>query len=111
MDRSNVIYLIAQTFSTGSLGQRTAAETYKLVYCDIDSVNASEWFQGNQQGMNPAYRVRMFKYDYSGQVIVNIGGAVVNNVLTGGERYSVYRTYEARDDEIELYLEKQVGTK
>lgn len=111
MDRSNVIYLIGQTITRGTLGQAISTETVKPVYCDIDSINSSEWFQGNQQGMNPAYRVRMFKWDYSGETIVNIGGTLVNGSLSGGDRFSVYRTYEARDDELELYLERQVGTK
>lgn len=109
MDRSNIAYLIDKTYTEGALGQRVPVETVTPVYCDIDSINASEWFQGNQQGMNPAYRLRMFKFDYAKQEIVNIGGTLAGGTLSGGERFAVYRTYEARDDEIELYLERQVG--
>ena len=109
MDRSNIIYLIAETFTTDDLGQQIPAEEPRAVYCDIDSINGSEWFQARQQGMNPQHRIRMFKYDYQGETIVNIGGTLEGGALTGGKRYGVYRTYERRTDEIELYLELKAG--
>lgn len=42
----------------------------------------------------------MFAFDYNGEDIVEIDG----------NRYSVYRTYRAKADEIELYLEKKAGS-
>lgn len=109
MDRSNVAYLIGATYTVDSIGQRTKTESYKKVYCNIRSVSGSEWFAGGQNGINPQYQVTMFKYDYNGELEVNIGGSIVNNVLTGGQRYAVYRTYEGRNDNIELYLERKAG--
>lgn len=109
MDRSSIIYLIAEEYTEGPLGQKIPAEVPRPVYCDIDSINGSEWFQANQQGMNPAHRLRMFRYDYEDEKIVNIGGTLEDGRLTGGKRYGVYRTYEGRNDEIELYLEYKAG--
>jgi len=111
MDRSSTIVLIGQTYTVDSIGQRIATETYSTVYCQIRSVTSTEWFAGGQNGIKPTYQISMFKYEYSGELVVNIGGTVTNGVLTGGKRYSVYRTYEAKNDIIELYLEEKAGTK
>lgn len=109
MDRSNLAWLIEETFATDTLGQRIPTEVPRAVYCDIDSISGAEWFNANEQGMNPQHRIRMFKWDYQGETIVNIGGALADGRLTGGKRYGVYRTYEGRNDEIELYLEIKAG--
>ena len=105
MDRSNVIKLIKEEFTSDeirfeeAIGQDIVTEIPREVYCDIQSVSGTEWFNGSKNGMNPQYKVTMFKYDYEGELI-----AEYNNV-----RYSVYRTYETRDDIIEIYLEKKAG--
>lgn len=49
--------------------------------------------------MNPEYRFRIFGPEYRGEKIV----------LYKEQRYSVYRTYEARDDVLELYTERKQG--
>jgi len=111
MDRSNTIVLIKQTYTTDSIGQRVATETYTPVFCQIRSVTSTEWFAGGQNGIKPAYQVSMFKYEYSGELIANIGGTISSSSIVGGKRYSIYRTYEAKNDILELYLEEKAGTK
>ena len=49
--------------------------------------------------MNPVYRLIMFEPDYNGQEIVRFNGV----------RYAVYRTYHAKDNLIELYVQKEGG--
>lgn len=99
MDRSNILTLIKETYHKDPIGQNIAHETERKVYCNIQSVSGTEWFDGSRNGLNPQYKVTMFKFDYEGELI-----AKYKNV-----RYSIYRNYETRDDNIELYLEKKAG--
>lgn len=99
MDRSEVVNLISETYSKNSYGVVEAARTSKQVYCNVTSVSSDEWFEGGRNGLNPEYRIRMFKFDYEGEKLAEYKGIV----------YTIYRTYEARNDIIELYLEKDKG--
>ena len=99
MDRSDVINLIAVTTARDEYGVMRKTETNRQVFCRVDSVTASEFFEGGRNGLNPEYRMTMFRHDYSGEPIVEYNG----------QRYSVYRTYIGRDDMIELYVERKGG--
>lgn len=100
MDRSEVITLIAQNFTQDSLNvPRELSTTERDVFAQVQNVTGSEWFEGGRNGLNPEYRFTLFKYDYDGEQIVRYKDA----------EYSVYRTYERRTDEIELYCEKRKG--
>lgn len=99
MDRSTPIYLVAETFSEDAYGVLKPIATKRLVYANVTSVSADEWFEGGRNGLNPSLRVRMFAPDYEGEEIAEING----------KAYAVYRTYHARTDIIELYLEKRKG--
>lgn len=70
------------------------------VFCQVDSVTASEFFEGGRNGLNPEYRFTLFEADYGGELVV----------LYKGYAYAVYRTYKARTDIIELYAERKGGT-
>ncbi len=100
MDRSDVINLIAVTTARDECGVMRKTETSKQVFCRVDSVTASEFFEGGRNGLNPEYRMTMFRHDYDGEPIVEYNG----------QRYSVYRTYIGRDDTIELYVERKGGS-
>lgn len=99
MDRSNVCYLISQTFTRDTSGVMQPTEISTQVFCNVQSVTASEWFEGGRNGLNPAYRLTLFEGDYAGQEIVKL-----NDV-----RYAVYRTYKTKDNNIELYVQKEGG--
>lgn len=101
MDRSTPVYLIGETYSEDSYGVLKATQTERLVYANVTSVTATEWFEGGRNGLNPEYRVRMFAYDYNGEEIVKVNGVY----------YAVYRRYQARSDVLELYVEKSKGVK
>ena len=75
-------------------------EESKPVYGYVDSVTATEFFEGGRNGLNPEIRVTMTTLDYSGQTILAIGG----------ERFGVYRTYKPNNGTVELYAERKGGS-
>lgn len=100
MDRSTVITLIKSTYTKDAYGVSKRSETKRQVMAQVNSVTATEFFEGGRNGLNPEYKFTMFLFDYEGERIVEYCG----------QRYAVYRTYEARNDNLELYCERQGGT-
>lgn len=100
MDRSNVITLLHATKSQDQFGIWRETLTEREVFCQVDSVSAPEYFEGGRNGLNPAFRMTMFYGDYDGE----------EAVIYNGNTYSIYRTYQRRDDTIELYVERKGGT-
>lgn len=99
MDRSTPVTLYKSTDVRDELGIYRKEETARTVFANVTSVSMTEWFEGGRNGLNPEYRVTMFKFDYEGEKVMQIGDV----------RYTVYRTYERRDDLIELYVQKRKG--
>lgn len=99
MSKSEVIKLIAETYSLNSYGVMEKATTSSDVFANVNSVTSQEWFEGGRNGLNPAFRFTMFSYDYDGEKIVEYNG----------EQFTVYRTYLRKKDEIELYCEYRKG--
>lgn len=99
MDRSIQFTLLPVTRTQDAIGQFIESATPRLVYGQITSVSADEFFAGGQNGFKPEYRVTMFAPDYQGE-----RRCLIDNV-----EYSVYRTYFGRTDKVELYLERRVG--
>ena len=99
MDRSDIAFLVTEkTYKDEMKIQHTMKEE-RMVYVDVSSVSASEWFDGGRNGLNPEIRFRMFVGDYQGEKIIRYG-------LT---EFAVYRTYVTRNGVIELYCEKRQG--
>lgn len=99
MDRSTPIYLVSETYTEDQYGVLQPSTEKRLVYANITSVSQSEWFEGGRNGLNPEYRMIMFAPDYQGEEIVEYNGV----------QYAIYRTYHARTDVLELYVEKRKG--
>ena len=99
MDRSTPIYLIKESYTEDQYGVLKPAQTKRTVYANVQSVSQSEWFEGGRNGLNPEFRFVMFGPDYQGEEIVEYNG----------QQYAVYRTYQARTDILELYVEKRKG--
>lgn len=99
MDRSTPIYLVKETYTEDSYGVLQPTTTKRTVYANVNSVSASEWFEGGRNGLNPEYRMIMFAPDYQGEEIVEYNG----------RQYAIYRTYQARTDVLELYVERRKG--
>ena len=100
MDRSDVIKLISTNRQQDDLGRWIAVPTEKEVFCQVDSVTQREFFEGGRNGLNPEYKITMFRYDYNNEPII----------AYNGNQYAVYRTYLRRNDLIELYVERKGGT-
>ena len=99
MDRSDVITLVSYTSTQDDYGVWKKTKAEKDVFCSVDSVSASEYFEGGRNGLNPEYRITMFAGDYSGE----------EEVVYNGKAYGVYRTYHAKTDVLELYVERKGG--
>lgn len=106
---ANVCFLIAETFTSDAILQQIPARTYRKAYCYVRSITRAEWSEASRNGLNPALVLEMFRYDYTGEELVNVGGVEIGGVVTGGETYAIYRTYISSGDTIELYLEKRQG--
>jgi SPP1 family predicted phage head-tail adaptor len=100
MDKSDVIKLISVTRTQDKYGQFVDTETSRQVYCQVGSITQSEFYEGGRNGLNPEYRFTVFFADYEDETIIEYKG----------KRYAVYRTYLARNDRLELYVERKGGT-
>lgn len=100
MDRSDVIKLIGTTRTQDKYGVWRQTPSSREVFCEVDSVTQSEFFQGGRNGLNPEFKFTMFYGDYNNETIVEYKG----------QTYSVYRTYYRRTDKVELYVERKGGT-
>jgi hypothetical protein len=95
-----VITLLSNTRSQDATGVwRDGEETKREIFCQVDSVSRAEFFAAGQSGLWPEYRFTVFFGDYQGET----------RLLYNGARYAVYRTYHARTDELELYVQREVG--
>ncbi len=99
MDRNDVLYLISTIYTPDEIGRQIPAEQRQKVYCAVRSISAAEFARAGQLGLNPERKFLLFAYDYRGQEIVEYHGA----------RYSVYRTYLAENELMELYCERKAG--
>lgn len=100
MDKSTVISLIGTARTQDENGVLRTTETSREVFCQVNSVTRAEFFDGGRNGLNPEFEFTMFFGDYMGEPIVEYNG----------NRYSVYRTFQGRNDVIELYVERKGGS-
>lgn len=101
MDRSETITLIKTSWVKDARGVRRSSETPRDILCrQVDSITSAEFFDGGRSGLNPSLRFIIFFGDYEGESIVKYKG----------QRYSVYRTYQNKTDNLELYVERKGGT-
>ena len=99
MDRSSVVYLLTETQTQNEYGIVETEVDKRQVYCQVNSVSRSEWYEGGRSGLNPELQITMFQYDYSNENML-----MYNDVV-----YTIYRTYVRKTDEIELYVERRKG--
>ena len=96
---TDVIQLIKQTVSTNTYGIEEMTETEREVFCKVESVSQTEFYQAANTEFNPEFRFTVFFDDYQGEALLAFND----------NRYSIYRTYRTGDD-LELYAERKVGT-
>lgn len=95
---TDVILLITQSVTLDQYGNEEITETEKQVFCEVDSITQSEFYQAANTELNPEYKFTVFFGDYDNEPIVKYKG----------ERYAIYRTYRT-DDYLELYAERKIG--
>ena len=75
------------------------AETRNTVFCNMQSVKATEFFQAAEHGVNAVHSAVLHSYEYDGEKYAEYNGI----------RYAVYRAYEKQDKEtVELTLAENV---
>lgn len=99
MGRDHVAQLISTTYKSDAIGQQVPTETKREVFCEVEGIRQSEWFGAGQKGLKPQFMLTVFVDDYQGETAVEVDG----------DRYGIYRTYPAKHDKLELYLEKKGG--
>lgn len=99
MNMQDMITLRSVTIEVDDYGvpQETTNDTD--VYARVESVSASEFFEGGQNGFKPEYRFLVNAWEYSDEP----------DVVYQDKVYSVYRTYRRNLDLMELYVERKAG--
>lgn len=101
----DLITLIKEGYVRDEIGQMVPVETSRRVWAHLQSVTRAEWAEAGQNGMQPQLVAVTPIVNYGGESIVQLGEG------ESAKRYAVYRTYFGPDtDNIELYLERKVGT-
>lgn len=88
--------LISVTYS-GNLGTMTRSEEETGIFCQIGSVNRTEFYAAYNSGFKPEYRVTTDPVNYSGQGIIDL------DLAEGTVRCDIYRTYRKSMDVLELW--------
>lgn len=94
-----MFYLLHTDHTQDAIGQWVETVIERPVYGQVSSVSAAEFFSGGQNGFKPELRLVMFAPDYEGEEVLRYNGKL----------YAIYRTYLARTDMIELYVERRTG--
>lgn len=100
MDRSEVITLVKETQVKNDFGVYEPVSETRDVFCQVRSITRSEFFDAGRNGLNPEFEFDVFFGDYEGE----------RTVIYKDQRYAVYRTYHARTDVLELYVQREGGT-
>ena len=100
MDRSEVLTLIGTTRTQDEYGIWRETPTARNVFCQVNSITRSEFFDAGRNGLTPEFMFSMFAGDYEGE----------RTCEYRGQKYSIYRTYLGRNDVIELYAERKGGS-
>lgn len=100
MDRSEVITLVNETQVKNDFGVYEPVSETRDIFCQVRSITRSEFFDAGRNGLNPEFEFDVFFGDYEGE----------RTVIYKDQRYAVYRTYQARTDVLELYVQREGGT-
>lgn len=126
MDRSDVIFLIKEKMVQNDFGQWVRSDwvdpltEFELgidepdpipfsnvdrwrsreVFCDVRSITRTEWFEAGRNGIeHPEFIFVINRNEYDDEKIVQYNDKI----------YGVYRTYEAKNENLELYVEAKGG--
>lgn len=97
--QDDVLILVSNSFSEDEIGQQKPVEIRREVFCRVGGISRREWFDAGHNGLKPELMFSVFCGDYNGEKTVEYNG----------ERYTVYRTYPADQETVELYCERRAG--
>ena len=96
MMRADVIELITETASAHGVHD-AVTETARTVYCTVQSVTRTEFYNALNAGIQPEYVFALaLAEDYQGERVVRYRG----------QKYRIIRTYLTDDDGIEITCER-----
>ena len=99
MGRDHTAFLIRVSHTQDAIGQQVPEEIKREIFCEVSGIRQSEWFNAGQRGLKPELMLTVFCDDYEGESLIEVDGV----------RYGIYRTYPAKNDRMELYLQKKGG--
>lgn len=79
--------------------QQIPVEKCREVFATAKSISFNEWNETGKRGMKPQWKMEVFPFDYEGEQLARYRGM----------KYTIYRTYQASEDTLELYLEERSG--
>ena len=94
------LVLIGETIQEDEIGNQKPVETRTTVLCSVKSAGRSDFYSGAAAGLRPELVFLVHAYEYNGERIVEFEGM----------RYRVIRTYQTGTEEIELTVERVVGS-
>jgi hypothetical protein len=92
--------LIGETIEEDEIGNQRPVETRTTILCSVKSAGRNDFYSGAAAGLRPEYIFTVHAYEYGGE----------RNVEFEGVRYRVIRTYQTGTEEIELTVERVVGS-
>lgn len=100
----DVIRLLTPSYTYDEYGNEIVTNTERQVFCKVDSVGRSEFFQAAQNNLHPEYVFTISHYkDYQGEKELKYTS------WDGTEKtYSIIRTYRS-GDAISLTAEERIG--
>ncbi len=96
----DVIYLCLTEKEQDETGVTHEVIHKRRVFCKVESVTRSEYYNAGRAGLNPEFQITMFAGDYEGEAIAEYNG----------KTYTIYRVYRRNVDYMELYIERRGGT-
>lgn len=100
MTMINKLILISETETVDDIGQPITGEVESTVIAQVKSVTGTEFSEGRQSGLDPAFVFTVSRFAYSGQKKCEFEGA----------KLVINRTYLRDENEIELHAGREVGT-
>lgn len=95
---TGIINLLTKTAATSDdYGNRVVTEIKRQVFCDVNSIRQSEFYQAHTIGLKPELYFVVWALDYQGEQSIEY-----NSV-----RYEVLRTYQ-KNDKLELVCRRAV---
>ncbi|WML38702.1 phage head closure protein [Neobacillus sp. OS1-2] len=97
---NDILFFPIITTVEDNLGQVEEIEDFsRQVFCEKKSVPQSEFFAAGQSGIKASCVLIVHTMDYQEETKVKYRDKI----------YSIYRTYETKDEKIELFCEVKAG--